>query len=343
MTTPSPLNSPAARRRVAVSARDLVTVELPVRGVPAVARPTVPTVGLAAWMRDNKPRVQEILNERGAVLFRGFAIRGPADFQAVVREWSPALLNYTYGSTPRRSTVEGVYTSTDYPADQAIPQHNEMAYARVWPRYLWFYCETAATAGGATPLADNRRISERLDPALFESFAARGVRYVRNYGSGLGVTWQQAFETEHPNEVEEFCRAWEIDFAWQGSDRLWTSQRCQAVVEHPATGVELWFNQAHLFHTSALPADVRASMLDLDPGQLPRQAYYGDGEPIEDSTLDEVRAALEAEIVREPWERGDVLLIDNMLVSHGRDPFEGSRRVLVAMTDEHDGRIGATR
>jgi alpha-ketoglutarate-dependent taurine dioxygenase len=343
MTTPSPLNSPAARRRVAVSTRDLVTVELADRGVPAVARPTVPTVGLAAWMRDNKPRVQEILNERGAVLFRGFPIREPADFQAVVRAWSPALLSYTYGSTPRRSTVEGVYTSTDYPADQTIPQHNEMSYARVWPRYLWFYCETAALVGGATPLADNRRISKRLDPALFESFAARGVRYVRNYGSGLGVTWQQAFETEDPNEVEEFCRAWEIDFAWQGTDRLWTSQRCQAVVEHPATGADLWFNQAHLFHTSALPADVRASLLDLDPGQLPRQASYGDGEPIEDSTLDEVRAALEAETVREPWERGDVLLIDNMLVSHGRDPYEGPRRVLVAMTDEHDGRTGTTR
>jgi hypothetical protein len=124
---------------------------------------------------------------------------------------------------------------------------------------------------------------------------------------------------------------------------LWTSQKCQAVVEHPVTGADLWFNQAHLFHTSALPADVRASMLDLDPSQLPRQAYYGDGEPIEDSTLDEVRAALEAEIVREPWERGDVLLIDNMLVSHGRDPYEGPRRILVAMTDEYDGRIGATR
>jgi hypothetical protein len=75
MTTPAPLNSPAARRRVAVSTRDLVTVEHADRGVPSIAGPTVPTVGLAAWMRDNKPRVQEILNERGAVLFRGFPIR----------------------------------------------------------------------------------------------------------------------------------------------------------------------------------------------------------------------------------------------------------------------------
>jgi alpha-ketoglutarate-dependent taurine dioxygenase len=329
---------------VAVSTGDLVTVEPADRGVASVARPTVPTVDLAAWLQDNKPRVQEILNERGAVLFRGFSIREPADFQTVVRAWSPALLSYTYGSTPRsKSTVEGVYTSTEYPADQTIPQHNEMAYARVWPRYLWFYCETAAPVGGATPLADNRRIGERLDPALFESFAARGVRYVRNYGSGLDLTWQQAFETEDPNEVEELCRAQEIDFAWQGTDRLWTSQKCQAVVEHPATRADLWFNQAHLFHTSALSADVRASLLDLDPGQLPRQAYYGDGEPIEESTLDAVRVAFEAETIREPWERGDVLLIDNMLVSHGRDPYEGPRRVLVAMTDEHDGRTGATR
>ncbi|MYW90732.1 TauD/TfdA family dioxygenase [Amycolatopsis rubida] len=321
-----------------------MTVDAAGRGVLSVARPTVPTVDLAAWLKDSKPQVQEILNERGAVLFRGFPIREPADFQAVVKVWSPALLSYTYGSTPRsKSAVEGVYTSTEYPADQTIPQHNEMAYARVWPRYLWFYCETAAPVGGATPLADNRRVGERLDPALFASFAARGVRYVRNYGSGLDLSWQQAFETEDPKEVEELCRDQEIDFDWQETGRLRTSQRCPAVVEHPATGTDLWFNQAHLFHTSALSAEVRASLLELGPGQLPRQAYYGDGEPIEDAALDEVRAAFEAETVRQPWERGDVLLIDNMLVSHGRDPYEGPRRVLVAMTDEHDGRTGATR
>jgi alpha-ketoglutarate-dependent taurine dioxygenase len=285
--------------------------------------------------------VEELLRDRGAVLFRGFTLSGPTDFQDVVRTWSPKLLNYTYGSTPRRrSSVEGVYTSTEYPADQTIPQHNEMAYARIWPRHLWFYCNQTAAEGGATPLANSRRVGAHLDPAVLASFAERGVRYVRNYGTGFDLSWQQAFETESRTEVEEVCRAQGIEFRWSDGDQLRTSQLCQAVIRHPVTGAELWFNQAHLSHTSALSADVRAELLEVDDSELPRQAYYGDGASIEDSVLNEVRAAYDAETIREPWQDDDVLLIDNMLVSHGRDPYKGSRRVLVAMTDEHNASSG---
>jgi hypothetical protein len=99
----------------------------------------------------------------------------------------------------------------------------------------------------------------------------------------------------------------------------------------------VWFNQAHLFHTSALPAEVRAELLALDDWDVPRQAYYGTGESIPDSVLDEVRKAYDGEIVRESWQNGDILLIDNMLVGHGRDPYEGPRRILVSMTDEYGG------
>ncbi|MFI1164944.1 TauD/TfdA family dioxygenase [Streptomyces sp. NPDC020801] len=339
MTTTSPTSVRGIRRRVAVSGtQELVSVSHSRHSVISVVEPTAPSVDLAHWVRTNRSRVETLLGERGAVLFRGFPISDAEDFHAVVKSWSPELLNYTYGSTPRsRADVAGVYTSTEYPADQTIPQHNEMAYARIWPTYLWFYCHQAAVAGGATPLADSRRVAARLDRSLLDEFARRGVRYVRNYGTGFDLSWQQAFETEDRTEVEALCRAQGIEFTWYGDDQLRTSQICQAVIEHPVTGAELWFNQAHLFHTSALPAEVSAELLDGDPADIPRQVYFGDGESIEDAVLDEVRAAFDAETVREPWQEGDVLLIDNMLVSHGRDPYEGPRRVLVAMTDEHDG------
>ncbi|MET9686098.1 TauD/TfdA family dioxygenase [Streptomyces coeruleorubidus] len=339
MTTTSPTSVRGIRRRVAVSGtQELVSVSHSPHSVISVVEPTAPSLDLAHWVRTNRSRVEALLCERGAVLFRGFPISGAEDFHGVVKEWSPVLLNYTYGSTPRsRSDVSGVYTSTEYPADQTIPQHNEMAYARIWPTYLWFYCDQAAAAGGATPLADSRRVAARLDRSLLEEFARRGVRYVRNYGTGFDLSWQQAFETEDRTEAEALCRAQGIEFTWYGDDQLRTSQICQAVIEHPVSGAEIWFNQAHLFHTSALPDEVSAELLEGDPADIPRQVYYGDGESIEDAVLDEVRAAFDAETVREPWQQGDVLIIDNMLVSHGRDPYQGPRRVLVAMTDEHNG------
>lgn len=343
MTTSS--NAPRMRRRVALSAgMELASVAHGPHSVLSVVTATAPSVDLRDWIVAHRSTVRDLLHDRGAVMFRGFPITGAGDFHDVVRAWSPRLLSYTYGSTPRsRSEVAGVYTSTEYPADQTIPQHNEMSYARVWPRYLWFYCARAADDGGATPLADSRRVARRLDPAVLASFAERGVRYVRNYGTGFDVPWRQAFETDSRTEVEALCRAQGIEFTWYGDDRLHTSQVCQAVVNHPDTGALLWFNQAHLFHTSALSDGVGAGLRDGDDSEIPRQAYYGDGGSIPDSVLDDVRSVYVGETVREPWRNGDVLLIDNMVVSHGRDPYQGRRRVLVAMTDEYPETTGEAR
>ena len=344
MTIPSPLGSRPMRRRVAVSGtQDLVSIAHTAHCVLTIVRPSVASVDLAHWLDSHRQQAETLLTERGALLFRGFGIASPEEFQNVVKSWSPQLLNYTYGSTPRsRSSAAGVYTSTEYPADQSIVQHNEMAYARIWPEHLWFYCHQAATEGGATPIADSSRVAARLDPDVVREFARRGVRYVRNYGTGYDLTWQQAFETDDRDELEAVCRAQGIEVTWTGGDRLRTSQVCQALLTHPTSGRQVWFNQAHLFHISALAQEVRDQLAESE-AELPRQVYYGDGSPIDSAVLDEVRAAFLAETVREPWENGDVMLVDNMAVSHGRDPYQGPRRVLVAMTGEYDGRGGGPR
>ncbi|MFC4530456.1 TauD/TfdA family dioxygenase [Sphaerisporangium dianthi] len=331
-----PAGAPARgprRRAIQLTDLDLVTVDT-TAGPSALVRPNVPGVDLARWLQDNRDRVERLLAERGAIRFQRFDVTTAAGFETVSSALSPELLNYVYGSTPRSREKGGVYTSTEYPPDQTIPQHNEMAYSTRWPMKLWFYCQYPAAAGGETPLADSRRVLRRIDPALRSRFAGRGVRYVRNYGGGLDLSWQQAFETERREEVESTCRDLGIAYEWFADGRLRTWQVCQAVVDHPVTGEAAWFNQAHLFHPSSLPAEVRESLLDsAGEENLPRNALYGDGTPIEESALEEIRQAFDAETVAEPWSAGEVLLIDNVLMSHGRRPYEGPRKVLVAMTD----------
>jgi hypothetical protein len=61
--------------------------------------------------------------------------------------------------------------------------------------------------------------------------------------------------------------------------------------------------------------------------------YYGDGSPIEPKVLDQLRAAYNAETVSFPWQKGDLLMLDNMLVAHGRSPFVGPRQILVGMAE----------
>ena len=272
------------------------------------------------------------LHDAGAVLFRGFAIGSAAAFDAAVRRVTPELLDYDYASTPRTRRFGRVYTSTEYPAHQRIPLHNEMSYGAHWPSRLWFYCEQPAEEGGATPLADSREVYRRLDRSIVSRFEERKVLYVRNYGTGLDLDWQQAFDTEDPKNVEVYCRQESIAFEWKADGVLKTWQVCQATVDHPVSRARAWFNQAHLFHVSALEPEIRDVLLEVVAEKdLPRNAYYGDGSPIEGGALEEIRGVYEELRVEFAWLAGDVLLLDNVLVAHGRSPFRGSRSVLVAM------------
>ena len=160
----------------------------------------------------------------------------------------------------------------------------------------------------------------------------RELLYVRNYRPGLDVPWQQTFNTGNKADVERYCRDADIGFEWRGDDELKTWQRCQSVLRHPATGEMVWFNQAHVFHVSSLEPEYREALREMyAEDELPRNVLYGDGGAIGDDVLDEVRAAIEAEKRLFPWRKGDVLMLDNLLVAHGREPFSGARRIAVAM------------
>lgn len=270
----------------------------------------------------------------GGALLRGFRVPSVQDFRAFAAGFGHPLLSYEFGSTPRTEVGGGVYTSTEYPAHQSIPLHNEQAYTREWPMKIWFYCDQPALTEGATPIADSRRVLARLSPALVERFERKRLMYVRNYGNGLDVPWQRVFNTGERAVVERYCRDQGIAASWSDDGELCTRDVCQATAIHPTRGERVWFNQAHLFHVSALEEAVREALLDVvDEDQLPRHVFYGDGSPIELSALEEIRGVYAEEAVAFPWEQGDVLMLDNMLAAHGRTPFTGPRRVVVAMAE----------
>lgn len=278
-----------------------------------------------------RPAIDEALAEHGGVLLRGYAVGD--GFRAFAAGFGHPLVSYDFASTPRRKLGDGVYSSTEYPAHQHIPLHNEQSYSRDWPMKIWFHCEVASPVGGETPIADSRLVHDRIDPAIRRRFAAHGVRYVRNSGNGLDVPWQRVFDTGDPAVVEAYCAAHAIACTWKADGELCTQQVAQAISTHPRTGAPVWFNQAHLFHVSALEPAVREALLEVVPDDLPRNAYYGDGRAIEDAVLDEIRAVYAETQVAFPWQAGDVLMLDNMLVAHGRAPFAGDRRVVVAMAE----------
>lgn len=309
-------------------------------GLPMLVRPRRPGTDLLEALGELRALAEEYLPACAGLLFRGFAVEGAVEgverFRAFAAGFGHPLLSYEFGSTPRSNVAAGIYTSTEYPPHQHIPLHNEQAYTRDWPMKIWFHCVQAAPVGGETPVADSREVFRRVPAALRERFEARGLMYVRNYGNGLDVPWEQVFNTADRAEVEAYCRRRGILCEWKEDGELRTRQTCQAVARHPRTGDRVWFNQAHLFHVSNLPAETRESLLEiLDEEDLPRNVLYGDGSPIEPDALDEIRAVLDEAKVVFPWRDGDVLMLDNMLAAHARTPFQGPRKVVVAMAEPH--------
>jgi alpha-ketoglutarate-dependent taurine dioxygenase len=293
---------------------------------------------LAAYRDGIEQMMNAHLSTIGGLLFRGFPIESAADFEAFVRMISPDLAAYEFGSTPRSQVHNQIYTSTEYPPHQHIPLHNEQAYTTEWPMKIWFYCAQASLEGGYTPIADSRDVYRHIPVRIRERFIEKGVMYVRNYGNGLDVPWTKVFNTTDRGMVEQFCRAAGIVYEWKRDGELRTRQVCQAVAVHPRTKETVWFNQAHLFHVSNLEPFVREALLAVvNEADLPRQACYGDGTPIETAVLDEIRDVYQCHAVRFPWEEGDVLMLDNMLVAHGRTPFKGPRKILVAMAESSKG------
>jgi alpha-ketoglutarate-dependent taurine dioxygenase len=331
-------------RRSAIAQDDMTTL-LERKAPPGSALPILlaaAPVGAPLPMSGSaRELVEEALRTVGGALLRGFDVPSVDAFRAFATSFGHPLLKYEFASTPRSAVPTasgaGVYTSTEYPAHQAIPLHNEQAYTREWPMKIWFHCVVPPLDGGETPIADSRAVYRRMPAAIRERLEP-GVRYVRNYGD-FDIPWRQAFDTDDRAAVEAFCRRAGVEWQWGEGDTLRTEQLCRAVETHPVTGEKVWFNQAHLFHVSNLQPEVREALEDvLGAENMPRNVYDADGKPLEDELLDEVRRVLDAETVSFPWREGDVLALDNMLVAHARAPFKGPRKVVVAMAEPHGNR-----
>ncbi|MDH2424453.1 TauD/TfdA family dioxygenase [Sphaerisporangium sp. TRM90804] len=306
-------------------------------GLLTVVQPRAARLSAPEMMRARREEFAGELHRRGALLLRGFGVAGPEQFNEVVQAFSADLLEYSHRSTPRTKVSGGVYTSTEYPPDQVIPLHNELSWTHHAPRYLWFCCLRPSAAGGATPIADTRRLLRLLPRELVARFARHGVLYVRNYYPDMDLPWQEVFGTDSKAEVETFCRAEGMEWEWVTDDHLRTRQLCHAVVENPDTGELSWFNQAHLFHHTRVGAEGAASLMAMfGKENLPRNTYLGNGEDITAEDLTAIRAAYDQVLYRFAWQAGDVLLVDNLACAHGRDTYEGPRRVVVAMTDSVD-------
>ncbi|MBW4636656.1 MAG: amino acid adenylation domain-containing protein [Gloeocapsa sp. UFS-A4-WI-NPMV-4B04] len=298
---------------------------------PLLIQPNFAQIDLADWAKNHREFIEANLLKYGAILFRGFNLTTVPEFENFAQAICPELFG-EYGDLPREGISGKVYSSTPYPPDKAILFHNESSHLHQFPQKIWFFCVQPAQKGGETPIIDCRQVYQRLNPKLREKFEQKQLMYVRNYIAGLDVSWQDFFHTTDKAVVEEYCRQAKIDFEWLADNNLRTRQIRPAVSKHPKTGELVFFNQLQLHHVSCLESNVRQSLLSMfGEKKLPRNVYYGDGSAIEDSVIAEIEAVYQELTSSFLWQQGDILMLDNMLAAHGRNPYEGSRKIVVAM------------
>jgi alpha-ketoglutarate-dependent taurine dioxygenase/acyl carrier protein len=301
--------------------------------LPFVIQANTDTQQFTDFVMAERPWIETQLLSDGALLFRGFQSTGVTDFEKAIQSLWGELLTYQDRATPRQQVAGNVYTSTEYPSSHRIFLHNENSFACSWPTRISFFCAQPAQTGGATPIADIRRVWQRIDPAIRQRFMEKQVMYVRNFGQGFGLPWHTVFNTTDRSDLEAYCQEADIHVEWldQGQ-RLRTRQVRPAAVQHPQTGDWAWFNHAAVLNVSTLKPSLRDAFLnEFSREDLPNNTYYGDGSEIESDVLDHIRAAYEAEKRVFSWQAGDMLVLDNLLVAHGREPYTGPRKIWVGM------------
>ncbi|KAA3606105.1 MAG: taurine dioxygenase [Planctomycetota bacterium] len=316
---------------------------------------------LMAWLQENRDWWRQQRVEHGALLFRGFQVGTAQAFEQIALTMEPELQNHYLGTSPREAITPYTFSASELPGFYPIPQHLEMSFLATPPRWLFFYCLHAPKRGGETPLTDFRRVMQDLDPEVLRRFQEGGLRIIRNYNGpeakdGWDLwkmkAWHEVFATTDRNEVEKQCAEQGFHPEWLEQGRLRLTHEQNACRKHPETGEDVWSNHVQVFHLDAAPLEYQsilrhgkrfgvfpwywlAKILVAIKRRRPSLAQalhctYRDGSEIPKADLKHLQQVIWRHLTAIPWQKGDILAIDNASVAHGRLPYRGEREILVA-------------
>ncbi|MCO7226515.1 TauD/TfdA family dioxygenase [Pleionea sp. CnH1-48] len=301
--------------------------------LPIVHEARCSSENLEHYYTNNKANIKSDLLEYGAVLFRNFDVRTLDAFDEFVGCVIDKVAPYLGGATPRKTLTKSVSTSTEFPREQEIKLHNELSYERFVPPSLMFCCLKEPETGGQTQIADVNKVFGYIDPEIIEAFEKhKGWKLIRNFGMGFGPTVADGFGTTDLDVIKQDCQSRDVDLQIIKDDLVRTTHVRDAVSAHPVSGLPLWLNHIVFWHPSSLSSDYRAYMSQaFSPEEFPYNTFFADGETIPDEYAENIREAYRRAEVTFDWRPGDVLLVDNYRVAHGRKPFTGERLIVVSM------------
>jgi hypothetical protein len=285
-----------------------------------------------AWLGEHRRELDAQATRHGALLFRGFPAASPEDFDAFIRAFDYRNFMYedSLSNAVRVVRTERVFSANEAPPDVTIFFHHEMAQTPIFPSRLFFYCERAAAEGGATPICRSDVLLEQLRekcPKFVADCEAKGLKYTNvmppsnDPNSGMGRSWQSTLRAETREQAEARLR--DLNYSWE-----WLTDGCLRATTPVLPAVKQTPDARKVFFNQLIAAFKGWKDARNDPSKA---ITFGDGTPL-DAAAVHTAAALADEIAFDvPWQPGDVVLVDNYIVMHGRRSFTGTRKVWASL------------
>lgn len=331
-----------------LSSNDICCSVLGNSGSPLFVEPTAGVIStdrsaFVQWVAAQRAALDRLIVEHGGVVLRGFPLRETADFEVLVGRFPSYSAGYLGGSSPRRSLGRNVLESTNLAPEFRLGVHLEMAYMREFPPRIAFFARQVARCGGETIIGDFRRLSQLIPGPLRQKLQLHGIRNVRNYGPAAACEpayldnpdkrpWNHGFFTDSRDEVERLAVGLGMSTVWHADGSLTVINQMDAFTTHPVTGQSLYRNNIHAggrLNYMGKHAESERALLATQP--MPTGTFLGDG-----SSLDPEETALLLRLIDEVtiswvWSNGDTMILDNLQIAHGRNPYEGRRETQVAL------------
>ena len=296
----------------------------------------------AAWLKDHRAVLDRLIEEQGVIVLRGFPAETSADFSKFGEAFPAFDGNYQGGAAARRALDKGVYEATQRTGDQTIYIHQEMFYVRDYPPRIGFFARKVADEGGETIIADMAKMTRNLPPAIREKLENHGVLVIRNFAAPTGSNvetrlmdrrgWDFAFYSDSKDEVNEVCRHRGMEPHWHDDGSLTVKSHLPAFVKHPATGEEFYRTALHTnARTKADRAGNEEAEQLLASQKIPSAMVLGNGEPLSDEEELALAEVIDDATIFWKWQQGDIMILDNLKIGHGRNPFVGERATDVQM------------
>lgn len=292
---------------------------------------------LAGWIRSKRELLAREKLSRGALVFREFALSTPDDFEVLLTAFGADLLPYDEGLSRREAVRPRIYPTTTYPPHLVICMHNELCHTWRPPRTLYLFCVVPPATDGQTPITDGREILHRLGPTVRNRFRNRRILYLSSLPSldhqpRFGRAWQEVYGTDDRKEIERILERRSSRCEWQPDGALRTWSEGPVTVPHPDTGEDVWFNQLLLWHVTNLGPWGQKLRRILGEEGVPTNAFFDGGDPIGDKFVNDIRNLMWEERISFDWQTGDMAVVDNYRMLHGRNSFTGERLILLAMS-----------